>query len=514
MTLAGVDGSAAPNRRLRPWRIDDVLVYVWIVAFAALRAGTIQDNDVYWQVRAGNEQLAGSPLIRPDSWSWAPVGGDWVPNSPAWNLVLAGSWNAAGYWGLFALGTFTLTALLLLSYRVALRLGAIPLVALPVLTVLWFAAFPFLSLRATVPAQLLVLLGICFAVAWSTQPTRSRTIDLLTIGVAAFALSALGNWVHLSWAAFALLLTGVWAAVWVLSAARRWGHAAARTAVSGVGFLLGIFAGPYGWDVWAHTARVAAACTGLIQEWAGPLTEWELIPRWGIPVVLVIVVAGFGAVRAWNSRRLVVADERWRLIVALVLVSAPFALASLTAVRFVGIAALGLAPVAAVLMSEVAKRFAARRPSRLPERWFTARYWRRIVVGVLVLVVPASAVLAAPHATQRSQAAVEALPAGCALFARTDESDLAILIRPDVEVWFDGRADYYGRNRVFDAQWRFSRATAEEAIPAGATCVLLDRESAIWQTSALIASMNASVRWRVSFDDGRFLVWTRAAESA
>ena len=48
------------------------------------------------------ENLAGVPLARPDTWTWSGVEGNWYPNSPLWNMLLAAApTQSAGFWGFF-----------------------------------------------------------------------------------------------------------------------------------------------------------------------------------------------------------------------------------------------------------------------------------------------------------------------------------------------------------------------------------------------------------------------------
>ena len=78
----------------------------------------------------GGYAATGTPLARPDSWSWAPVPDLFYPNSPGWNALLGLSWLGGGYWGLFLFTFAGLLTYFAVAYALARRLGAHPLAAL------------------------------------------------------------------------------------------------------------------------------------------------------------------------------------------------------------------------------------------------------------------------------------------------------------------------------------------------------------------------------------------------
>ena len=122
-------------------RWEWALVFGWIVAFAVARGGSITEADPYWQIRAGLEILAGTPLVRADTWSWAPVDALFYPNSPAWNAVLATTWQWGEFWGVFALTSVAVFASLAVIAIVARAIEARPLPILLVLIAVAFVSF-------------------------------------------------------------------------------------------------------------------------------------------------------------------------------------------------------------------------------------------------------------------------------------------------------------------------------------------------------------------------------------
>ncbi len=104
-------------------RWDSVLLWGFLVSLALVRAGHPEERDAFWQIRAGMENLAGVPLARPDTWGWSGVEGNWYPNSPLWNMLLALSYGTAGFWGLFVLSGVTIVALLMVTNVLGRRLG-------------------------------------------------------------------------------------------------------------------------------------------------------------------------------------------------------------------------------------------------------------------------------------------------------------------------------------------------------------------------------------------------------
>jgi len=480
----------------------------------------VQDTDPYWQVRAGQEWLDGTPLARPDTWSWAPVEGLFYPNSPLWNAALAIAWGAAESWGMFVLTALTIGAYFALAAHLARRLGASWTATTIAVIVTSLAALPMLSPRAGVPSQVLLLAGIAGGYAWCRRaPTVAPWISVAVVGGGGFAVSWLGNWVHLSWSTTALGLAVAWAALWLLAPGLGAGRRAALIVAGTVGLVPGIGAGPYGWSVYERARAVLEACRGLITEWVGAFHP-EAIGQWALPTIVAIAVGVLGAAQVVRWLRAPQArDPRVPLLVALLVIGLPAALAGLTAVRFTGMALLTLLPVIAMLVTQAGRRIHHRAVRRhgaasRPAEYTSTRMWRIVLGGVLVAVSPFVLLYAAPHATPETIGVTDLLPRACRLFSPPKESAAVLLLRPDVTVWLDGRADYWGRDRLEEYYDVLSGDTDQRPVPEGTTCVILPDEGRPSSVSMLADALDASPDWARAAENGYVILWLPTEPSA
>jgi hypothetical protein len=510
LAAAPADEATEPSRLRRWWTLwsSQVVVWTWLVGFAAVRAGTPTEFDPYWQIRAGIENLTGTPLVRPDTWSWAPVGGNWYPSSPAWNVLLGLSWLGAGSWGLFLLTFVTLLTYFVLTYALARRLGARPLGALAGLMVVFLLGYPMFSARATVAVQVLILLGLYVPLRWRGNLVRRPTwVSAAVLFGAGFALSMTGVWVHLSFMAVAAAMAVAWAVYWLfsdwpgwrvrLSDRRRW--AAAVAGCLGLG--LGVLTTPYGVaGVLSHSAATAAVGKRFILEWVSPFYVgagpwWVFVALSMIVILTALVVWLVQRIRHGNI------DEVFAAAAMVMAVGLPFGIAGMSTLRFGEVATLTLAPVLGmgitVLVRRV-QRWGARLPQTLAGtlyRWTHTKDWRN-VLGLTVLLLSPMFVVMGPmaHASPPGQKTVESLPHGCNLFAPIVLAGTAILIRPDVLVWYDGRADYFGEKRLEDAD-AFFAGVAPTSAPVGATCVVLPGPDSAGRWSVATARLDADPSW-------------------
>ena len=494
----------------------------WLVALAAARAGTIEDADPYWQIRAGLENLAGMPLVRSDSWSWAPTGGDFYPNSPAWNVVLALGWQAAGFWGLFALTLVSVTAFGVIVAVAARAMGARPMAVLAGALPVAVLALPMLSARATLPAQALFLGAVVAGWSWTNGATRRpgwvNALGLLVLG---FVVAAFGSWIHLSWVAFAGLTAVAWSVMCLLVRALPLRQRVGSSVAGVVGLGLGVTAGPYDIATMLERSRVVArANTGLVVEWMSPFTQ-ALTLRWGLPAILALVVVA-ASIRfvIRYLRRGEAPDPALRLRAGLTLAGAGTALAALTAVRFTGVALLTVAPLVPLLVPPLAhrlRRLASRAPMPVRGRaleWTTERFWRPVAVAVVLVVTPMVAVAAWPHATPAGTAAIAQIPSGCTVFASYEQSAAIILLRPDLTVWVDGRSDYYGRQRLRDAIAYFSTSSPPggRTAPAGAGCALFPSEALDPEYAPVTRRLDADPAWERVATTPQATLWINRGE--
>ncbi|MGV8848372.1 MAG: hypothetical protein ACOH16_02390 [Propionibacteriaceae bacterium] len=525
LTLTAAEPDSAIS--LRPWwrRLPSVrvIVWVWLVAMAAVRAGTTQERDPYWEARAGIENLTGTPLVRPDSWSWAPVNDVFYPNSPGWNVLLGLSWLGGHYWGLFLFTFIVLLAYFGMAYVLARRLGAHPLGALAGATIGFILALPMLSARGTIGVQLMLWVGLFVPLWW--RPRLARTSPVTTAVVlfaAGAALSAVGNWVHLSFVAMAVALAASWGVYWLASDWPTGGWKARLTdprrwaALSGcLGLVVGIFATPYGIAMTLERTRVTQeVCNEFILEWVSPFTPMQSAQWPFVAVSMLLVLVG---VVVWFARRLCRGpiDNTFALAAAICTMAVPFAVAGMFALRFLGVAALMLVPILGMGITMIGRRaqaWAQQLPDSSPfkepgMRWTRNRSWRIVLSLVAALLLP-FAVWLGPvnHAVPAEQEAIQSLPPGCNLFTTASIAGPTILTRHDVPVWFDGRADYFGRARLLEGHDYFS-GVAKTAAPPGATCAVLPVMSQVTPLRMATARLNADPAWTLIGTFNRFDVW-------
>ncbi|NHA69164.1 hypothetical protein [Phycicoccus flavus] len=501
------------NRRRRDWW----LVTAWLGSLALVRAGSIEDTDPYWQVRAGVETLRGLPLVRPDSWSWDPVATPFFQTSPGWNVVLGLGWDAARYAGVFLVGLASIGTYLLVAVLLARRLGARPLPTLAGVLLCVLPALAMVSPRATLVAQTVFMAAVLAADSWRRRPRPAAAVDIAVVLAAAWALTSLGSWVHLSWVALAPATAVCWAVIWFTTAEIARVRALLLSAAGAVGAAAGALTGPYGLDVLVYTRRVRGAADGLVVEWLSVLTP-GLALRWLPATLLALVVSGAGLLLAWRRWRTDASDPRAGLVAALCIVALPAALASFSAIRFVGIALLAVAPVGAVAATATWDRIRARaaeRPPRGPFRsarvrfWSDGARWRVVLTVVVAILAPGTLLLTLPLSRPLPElAAADALPDSCRLVSDTSSAAVVLLARPDVPVWFDGRFDYWGHDRSAAAVRTLARADLTAPPFSDAGCVMLTTGNDL-SGGALEAALDASAQWRPAGPGGPVRVWVR-----
>jgi hypothetical protein len=518
-------------RRLVP--SSSAIAWMSMVVLAAVRAGTFEERDPYWEARAGLENLRGVPLARPDTWSWAPLNHDFFPNSPAWNVMLGIAWWVGGFWGLFVLGFLAIFGFFAVTYLLARKLGAHPLGALAGIVAGFVFAVSMISYRGTLGVQILLVVGLLIPPWWRPRLERlspwANGVAFLVIGA---ALGTVGNWIHLSFFYLGPALAVSWGVYWLASDwpgswrvrlhdPRRW----ALTLSGAAGLILGSLATPYGVAGTIERSReTAAACAKYIMEWVSPFDRGLLS---GSPVLLTWPIAAVLAMISvvWLGRWWIVRvrggsiDNRFALISSIATLAVPLAVAGDFALRFLGSSILLFMPVWGTAITWLAHRLKERADGLAPDhrfketalRWTQTVSWRRVLTIVWsLLFLPSLWLSLGGHSRPIETAAIESLPTGCRLFTTASIAGPTILLREDVLVWLDGRADYYGQQRLEEAQSYFTGVGATAA-PPGATCAVLP---AIGQSTSLplaTARLNADPAWTLLGSYNRFDVWVRTA---
>ncbi|MUN07426.1 hypothetical protein [Agromyces luteolus] len=496
------------TERFRWW-----LGFAVLAIMGAARAATPTERDPFWSARAGLETLDGTPLARPDTWSWSAEG-LWYPNSPAWNVVLGLAWEGLGFWGLFWVAFATTTALIGLAMYIAKCAGARALPTFFAFVPLLFAASAGLSARATVMIQILIFLSVLFAWWWGSRAaSRSIAQSLVVVGATGFALSFAGNWIHLSFMMLAAAVAVMWAVAWWatpgLDALRRLG-------LIGVG-TIGLFAGcvfsPYGIGLTLERSRaVSEICVGLISEWMSLPTMLGHEGGWiWLPITVVTLIAA-GATVAWFVRLLRAVgrfDARIRLIAPLLVLALPAIVYGTGMLRFLTLGTLVILPaVAAATTAFVDRVRRAQRQglgfwsSKRMLRYTSGRFWTDVLVvvavafSVLAIIIPSGARPPEYHV-------IAQLPRGCLLWSDARIAGPTIVSRPDVKVWIDGRVDFYGREHVLE----FLRIRdGITPVPADATCAIVKAEP---RNADLVSSFDESGDWVRAATANDFVLWVR-----
>jgi hypothetical protein len=465
--------SARPGRGRLPW----LLAWVAFVPVAVLRAGNLNDSDVFWQIRTGLLTISRRAIPTTDPFSWTVHGRPWTLNSWGFNVLVAAGYRLAGLPGVAWECAGLILAAAGLTLLLASRLGASPLLAGAALFLAsaplarWLQPRPELIDYIAVPALVLMLQEIV------------RRPKLLRWLIAVALLSAI--WVNLH--AAALLGVAIAACAAVALLARRdtreagwWCAAAAAAAAAGA------FVNPQGFGLIAQTAAVRSASAGAA------VAEWSHFDP-ASPMQWAILAAGTGAV--------IIAIRRSDRVLAAAL-----------AVCWAGaIVATRLQPVL-VLLAVPMLAAAASRPT-------VVHYVRsrRLVLypgaAVAVLALTAAALPSLGHIGRPNPAVyprrvIADIPPGCRLFNSYLLGGLVLLERPDVRVSVDSRNDLYGAARVLaDQRVLDGKGNTGRAL-AGAGCVLVP------PVSGLARELRASPAWRLVATEPAAALFVRVAQPA
>lgn len=495
------------------------LVYATALLIGINRAGEIHESDAFWQIRAGLEQLSGTPLIRPDSWGWAPTGGLFYPNSPGWNLILALSWKAGKYWGLFLIVLISILASIAVLVACARYLKVGPKATMFALSLFTLLSIQMFSARGMTFAHSWLLLAVLAALWWSEKAKSvSYSLNAIVVTASAFGFGFIGNWIHISWYFYTPLIAFVWIVLWVLAPDISRNLKVALSIFGTSGFLLGIIFSPYGLSTIARSREVSAVCKGLIIEWISPFADMTLMRHWGITIAVGVLF--FVATLKWLTGQYKHSGyftEQMRLVVGISLVAFPFLILGSWAIRFVVTASYLLIPVAALISSEQFRKLRNASDSGLHIGiWKSARIreyagekiWKNTIPILIAVLAVLDVPYALEHSVPTSRNAISALPLSCNLFSDQEIQDTTLLLRPDVKVWFDGRIDYHGRRKIEELHNYFFKPSNSDPVPVGATCVLLRIGAGELPQENVAKILDASPDWQLIYNNSNFRIWS------
>ena len=438
--------------------------------------------------------------------------------SPLWNDALGAAWHGAGFAGFFAVGLLSIWSYGVVALVLARMLGARPLPALAGVLATLLLALPMLSPRGALTAQTLFLGTLALAFALLRRlGTLPAAAAMAGVAVGGFGVAFLGIWLHLSWAVLTPALLGCLGVMLLLSPDVPNRRAVLLSAGLAAGLGAGVVSGPYGFGVWALSRRVQDAAAGVVIEW---LPAWSpgLLARWLPTAILAAAGTALAVWWLWRRRSARSTDRRLPLAAALLVLAVPMSLGGFLAIRVIGICLLALAPLAALGATGLVDRLRTRAATSDAGRalthprvrhWMSAEPWRVVVVVVLVLVSPlvllSGARLGRPVA---EMAALPALPDGCRLVSDANAAGPVLLLRPDVTVWIDTRADYWGRERNVAAVRLLTEGRGATEVLEDATCAMLAQDPAL-PSAALADALDADPAWSREYADGDLTVWAR-----
>jgi hypothetical protein len=429
--------TAAPHeqsgRISRRWWIG---LIAFVTALSVWRGDGIRDSDLFWAIRAGNAMVATRRLPHTDTYSWTAAGWSWVPNSWAWDVVLAVVHRFGGYAAVGAVAGVGVAGLCVLLIVRGRRLNAHPGAIAVVLGLGLGVNAGQLSARPGLVDFLALPLLLPLVRSAVTAPGRRA------LGAAAAIAGGQLVWVNMHLGAL-LAVPVLLAAAAAVTGQQLWQDrdqpGRDRAAVGAAGRLLMLtgavlgpcFATPYGVAAVAKGAIVHADSAGLIAEWSpvGFATP-ALAAATIIGAVFVLAIAV-----AWRDGRVEVAAAGVILAVA-----------TADAIRFMPLLVVVLAPDLAV----GATRWLGR-----PRVWRRLHRSRELLSCVALSMVAVAGYLAVGSpgtlATQvSSPTLVQLLPAGCRLLNDYEIGGYVELTRPDVPVSVDSRNDVYGRALIVE----------------------------------------------------------------
>ncbi|QGN57309.1 hypothetical protein [Nostocoides sp. HKS02] len=457
----------------RPWLWAWLWAWLAFLPVALLRTGTMAESDTFWQIRTGLTTIEQRGIPTVDPFSWTVHGAHWTLNSWGYDVLIAVAYRLAGLVGVALTCAVLVMAAAGLVLLLARELGASPGVAgaslwlVAPLLVAWLSARPQLVDYVTV----LLLVALLRRVVDDQHPGRSTVL----IGVLCAA------WVNLH--AGALLGVGIAGTCTVVQLCRtrsweRWKWCLAATAAA----LAGSVVNPLGLGLFAQTAQVKSASTGVVLEWQ------HLDPA--DPTQLVMLALGLSALVLAARRRDVVSVAGVGVL----------AVAAIVAIRFLPLLALMALPTLAASGSHraVLGYIHSRRAVLLPGAAVA-------VAATLALALPALTHIGQPLPAIYPAKAVADIPSGCKLFNTYVLGGYVILQRPDVLVSIDSRNDLYGAARVGAAERTLAGRGDVSAALAPAGCALVP------PTSGLAKRLFRDPAWAVKTRQASGVLFVRRA---
>ena len=402
--------------------LGQVPAWLWlgvgVYALLLINGGSLlNDSDTYWQITVGQWILDHSALPRVDIYSFTKAGEAWTSSSWLAQVLLAGSYNLAGWTGPVVLAAACIAVTFaLLNFILGQRIPAI--YALAVTLAALVLSMPHFLAR---PHVLVLPVMLAWAHGLVSASERGEAPSFWLLPLIALWANLHGGFI------FGLVLVGAFAldALWNADRAR-WTTLALRWALFGAAALAACCVTPYGWGSILASRKILdlGELLHLIYEWMP--ADFSSLGAFEMSILVMLAGALYSGVRLSPPR------------IALVLGLLHMALSH---VRNLEIFALllpivVLAPVAAQFSLQPA-RFARLRVPAVSAAILT------MMLAVWTSVLAANAAFAPPE-NQSPAAAVDALKALNPKRVLNDLPFGGYLIWRQMPVFIDGRAELYG----------------------------------------------------------------------
>ena len=413
---------AGTVHRAKAFSLGDVPLWLWlgigVYALALINGrALLSDSDTYWQIAVGQWILDHNALPRVDFYSFTKAGEPWVSSSWLSQVLLAASYNLAGWTGPVVLAAACIAVTFaMLTWILGQRLPAFFAVIVTLVALL----VPVQHLLAR-PHVLVLPVMLAWAYGLLSASERGRAPSFWLLPLIALWANLHGGFV------FGLVLVGGFAleALWNADRAQR-RTVVLRWAVFGVAALAACCVTPYGWGSILAARKILdlGELLHLIYEWMP--ADFSRFGMFEISILALIAGALYGGVKLSPPR------------IALVLGLLHMALAHN---RNIDIFVL-LVPI--VVLTPVASQFGFQ-PARFArmDMPVAAMAVLLVLVGGWTWVLSANAGFA-PSERQSPAAAVDVLKARNPKRVLNDLPFGGYMIWRQMPVFIDGRAELYG----------------------------------------------------------------------
>lgn len=455
-----------------------------ILGAGLCRAFELPETDLLWEIRAGGVFLHTGTIPRVETWAWPIQGRPWLPNSWAWNVLLATVYATGNMVGLGFLNLALFCLIFALAANLLRLLGASPAVLFGTVALAIFTTLPWLTLRPQ-EADYALLLGWLnlAALSWRWRP-RAR---LLWLPLAAFGASAVWMNLHLSATpAVVLFPAGLWF-IWTVAHRQPWRAVVPAATLSALGAAAGLVATPFGLGGLTKGGAVLVASRNLIVEWSP--VNLHLSSGW----LDLLGVLLFGLLAA----SLALARRQWLFAAALL----GFGLCAEQLVRLVPLLVF----------------FGLLATPLLPARWLAARlkftlsYFSISALTLLVGVALALPQLLVPQLIPALDPGdLKAIPHGARVLTTPEGGGMLLLYRPDTSPSLDSRNDLYGRALYFkniSLIYTASKAQVQQFVDSQHVSAVLLESTAVGPKPTVEPIMNSLGWTRHRYHDAT--VWVR-----